>query len=80
MPVPEEQNSRQISEEEQEAILNELMNEAEGNEEFQNFLNMMINNDQLRPNIFNNEDLLYTILYIEGISTSQMINIINSVE
>lgn len=73
-------NNRQLSQEEQEMILRELVYSAQDNREFMKVLHILQNDSELRPLIFEHEALLRTLKEMNELKAEQMLSILTAAE
>ena len=73
-------NGRQLSQEEEEMILGELMYSAQDNKEFMKVLHILQNDGELRPLIFEHEALLRTLKDMRELKAEQMLSILTAAE
>ena len=73
-------NNRQLSREEEEMILGELLYSAQDNREFMKVLHILQNDGELRPLIFEHEALLRTLKDMRELKAEQMLSILTAAE
>ena len=73
-------NQRQLSPEEEEMILSELIYSAQDNREFMKVLHILQNDAELRPLIFEHEALLRTLKDMRELKAEQMLSILTAAE
>ena len=73
-------NNRQLSPEEEEMILGELLYSAQDNREFMKVLHILQNDPELRPLIFEHESLLRTLKDMRELKAEQMLSILTAAE
>lgn len=73
-------NNRQLSREEEEMILGELVYSAQDNREFMKVLHILQNDGELRPLIFEHEALLRTLKDMRELKAEQMLSILTAAE
>lgn len=73
-------NNRQLSPEEEEMILSELLYSAQDNREFMKVLHILQNDGELRPLIFEHEALLRTLKDMRELKAEQMLSILTAAE
>jgi len=73
-------NNRQLSAEEEEMILGELLYSAQDNREFMKVLHILQNDGELRPLIFEHEALLRTLKDMKELKAEQMLSILTAAE
>ena len=73
-------NGRQLSPEEEQMILDELLYSAQDNREFSKVLHILQNDGELRPLIFEHEALLRTLKDMRELKAEQMLSILTAAE
>lgn len=73
-------NGRQLTGEEEEMILSELLYSAQDNREFMKVLHILQNDGELRPLIFEHEALLRTLKDVKELKAEQMLSILTAAE
>ena len=73
-------NGRQLTAEEEEMILSELLYSAQDNREFMKVLHILQNDGELRPLIFEHEALLRTLKDVKELKAEQMLSILTAAE
>ena len=71
---------KQLSREEEEMILEELMHSAQDNREFFKVLHILQNDEELRPLIFEHDSLLKTLKDMRELKAEQMLSILTAAE
>jgi hypothetical protein len=73
-------NNRNLSPEQEEQILRELISSSHRNKEFQKVLNILQNDAELRPLIFEHEALLRALKDMSELKAEQMLSILTAAE